>query len=271
LIETIEASITSVEGGALGTWASPSFNGDYTIHLQVNSFSSGSSEASVDVTADNTLPEANIVYPSDGSTFEGDVSILGTAKDQYIDRFTLEYGEGASPTTFLQIAEGFTSVDLGLLSTWETTGLDGLYTVKLTVYDKVGFSATDSIQLNIAGGADLDKKVVPQPGYPLTYAYPNPFTPSAGSSPPAEVTFNYSLNWNFGTQIYLFDLNGNLIWQNTFAAGTNGGKAGANNPAWDENGIGKNPKEAKIANGVYIYSIVTNQQVLARGKLIILN
>lgn len=261
-VATIETSTSSVESGKLGNWETTGVNGEHTIRLRVFTNKTGTEEDEVLVYVDNITPEVEITYPIDGATIEGKVTIRGTAKDRYFERYVLEYGEGTSPSSFEKIKESYVSVDTGVLGTWETAGLEGLYTIRLTAYDKADTSATKSITVNIQL-APPTKEAEPQPSLPLTYALPNPFIRTVTS----EVTFNYSLQGNFNTKIYLFDLSGNLIWQKSYLAGENGGKSGANNPPWD----GKDHFGANVPNGVYLYQIVTDNRVIAKGKIIVLN
>jgi hypothetical protein len=155
-------------------------------------------------------------------------------------------------------------VDSGTLATWETSGLQGQYTLKLSAYDQIGHSLIYCQTINLNNTITPTKEPEPQPGLPLTFALPNPFSRSAGSS---EATINYTLSGNFDTRIYLFDLSGNLIWQKSYYAGENGGKSGANNPAWNTRDL----YGAEVTNGLYLYQVVADNRVIARGKLIILN
>lgn len=264
-VTTIEpTSSISVESGILGTWETAGFDGEHTIRLKVFSVGTSSEEAERVVFVDNVTPEVDITFPTDEATVEGRVTIVGTAEDQYLDSYILEYGEGEDPLSlsFVTIREGYVSVTAGALGTWETAGLDGRYTIRLTAYDKVDTSATKSIKVNIRSTSPT-KEVTPQAGLPLTYALPNPFDRQVTS----EVTFNYSLEGNFDAKIYLFDLSGNLIWQKSYLAGENGGKSGENNPVWD----GRSLFGENVSNGVYIYQIVADQKIIARGKVIVLN
>ena len=260
---TIKASSSSVETSVLGIWDTLGYDGEYTIKLRVFSSSSSSSEETqVTVYVDNTTPEAVISSPVQGASLEGKVAISGTANDTYFDRYTLEYGQGTSPSVFELIEQSYVAVNSGLLATWETTGLTGVYTLKLTAYDEVGNSSSESRQVTILAAAPT-KEVDPQPGLPLTYALPNPFNRASTS----EVTFNFILDGNFNTRIYLFDLSGALIWRKSYSAGENGAKSGANNPAWNAVDL----FGASVVPGIYFYQVVTDKRALARGKIIILN
>ena len=263
VVATLAASAVTVEAiGVLGTWESGSFNGQHSIRLTVFSTGADTEEVEVTVYVDNLTPEAEITFPADGATIEGSVTVLGTAEDQYLDHFVLEYGQGESPLSYEKINESYVSVSNGALGTWETAGLEGIYTLRLTVDDRVGRSVVRTLKVNIKGTSPT-KEAEPQPGLPLTYALPNPFDLSATS----EVTFNYTLEGNFNVRIYLFDLSGNMIWQDSYLAGENGGKSGANNPAWD----GSSLFGDRVSNGVYIYQVVADHKVIAKGKIIILN
>lgn len=259
---TIEAQSVSIESGVIGSWDTLGFNGKHTVRLRVFSNSSETEEAAVIVFVDNITPEVGIIDPTDGSTIEGRITILGTAEDEYFERYLLEYGEGASPTGFETIKESYNSVEAGPLAIWETAGLQGIYTIRLIAYDKAGTSTGESIRVSIKSTPPT-KEAEPQAGLPLTFALPNPFDRSKTD----QIVFSYYLEGNFDTRIYLFDLSGNLIWQESYLAGENGGKSGENNPTWE----GKDLFGGRVPNGVYIYQIVADHRVIARGKVIVLN
>lgn len=258
---TIASSHTAVVNGQLAAWATAGYYGPYTIRLVVTASDLSSAEADVPVIVDNFPPTAEISSPAAGATIKGRVTIAGQAADDYLDHYLLEYAAGASPTAYQTLATAYSSTN-GALATWETAGLTGVYTLRLTAYDKAGNVSSESISLNILTEMPT-KSAQPIDSLPLTFALPNPFIRSATS----ETTFNYSLTGNFDAAIYLFDLNGHLVWQKTYAAGDNGGKAGPNNPAWD----GIDLYNSRVANGVYLYQITGDKKVVARGKLIVLN
>ncbi|OGC08437.1 hypothetical protein A3F86_03370 [candidate division WOR-1 bacterium RIFCSPLOWO2_12_FULL_45_9] len=262
-VATIESKAASVESGVLGSWDTAGLNGEHKIRLRSFSASGANTiEASLTVYVDNTTPEAGITSPASGATIGGQALIIGTASDQYLNKYLLEYGEGSSPASFEQIIEGWTSVAGGVLGTWETTGLSGSYIIRLTVYGKVGDSVTTSVVVTVQNATDPTKTAQQQTGLPLTYAVPNPFDRTVT----AEIQFGYTLAGNFATRIYLFDLTGNLAWQKSYSAGADGGKAGVNTPTWD----GKDLFGAEVANGIYLYQVVADQAVIAKGKIIIL-
>ncbi|MFH1826044.1 MAG: S8 family serine peptidase [bacterium] len=260
---TIESSVAAVEGGTLGTWDTGSLSGDYEIRLRVTSASLITGEHSVTITLDNTDPVAEITFPAAGASLQNNVIIKGSASDDYLSNYILEYGQGTSPTSYNNIKTGYVSVAAGVLGTWETSGLTGEYTIKLTAVDRVGGQAEASVSVVILESVTVTKEAEAQPGLALTYALPNPFNRNTIS----ETTFNYTLSGNFDTKIYLFNLSGTLIWQQTYNRGQNGAKAGANNPPWN----GRDLFGRSVPAGVYIYQVLTDRKVIASGKTIVLN
>ena len=85
---------------------------------------------------DTTDPAATITAPVADANLKGVVSIFGTANDANFSNYKLYYGEGAAPDAWTQIGTTQTTPALNnLLGQWGTTGLDGIYTVKLEVTD----------------------------------------------------------------------------------------------------------------------------------------
>jgi len=258
----IKSSTASVESGSLGTWDTSGKNGSFSLKLNVVADDLSSRDAIVPVIVDNIAPAVSIESPASGVTVEGTITIMGTAEDQNFDYYVLDYGAGTAPITFQTIGIFYAAVDNGALGTWETAGLQGLYTLRLTANDKAGWVSTFPSLVNIRAVAPT-KEVEPISGLPVTFALPNPFDRSATS----ETSLVYNLSGNFYTTIYLFDLNGNLIWRRSFSAGENGAKAGSNSPSWD----GKALFGDIVPNGVYFYQVTTDQKVIGKGKIIVLN
>jgi subtilisin family serine protease len=262
LLATLETSTLAVENASLGSWDTSALNGEYDVLLKVFTATSGNAEERIRIIIDNITPEAQLSFPFDGATLEGEVAIRGTAFDQYFEKYVLEYANADFPVNYERIAESAEPVKNGLLSTWQTAGLNGEYIIRLTAYDRVGSSAIKTERVNISNSSP-DKKVVAQGQLPATYAVPNPFDREEVS----EVTINYWLTGNFNTRIYIFDALARLVWFENYSAGENGGKAGANNPSWD----GQDMRGLNVANGVYLYQVVAGQKAIARGKIIVLN
>jgi hypothetical protein len=92
--------------------------------------------------------------------------------------------------------------------------------------------------------------------------YPNPYDPVNGN-----VMITYRLTTDTDTSIYVFDVNGRLVWRGNYPGGFNGGKAGYNELLW--NGI--DAFNRVIDNDVYMVRIVESAmgKVMGKGKLVV--
>jgi len=87
-------------------------------------------------------PTAVITSPAVGTVLDGPVTIKGTASGDGFQEYTLEYGVGAAPTTWIPIGLPHANpVVNGILGVWDATALgDGDYTVRLTATGSGGSS-----------------------------------------------------------------------------------------------------------------------------------
>jgi 1A family penicillin-binding protein len=75
-----------------------------------------------------------IASPNPYAYVQGTVVISGNAKGDNFQLYRLEYGQGLNPAAWTQIGEDYHSpVDNGPLGFWNVEGMDGLYTLQLTV------------------------------------------------------------------------------------------------------------------------------------------
>jgi RHS repeat-associated protein len=138
---TIISSTNQVSGATLGTWNTGSMgDGVYNLRLTVTDLAGLVSTSAVNgVIVDNTLPTASFSTPAANAYVKGTVTVTGTASDTNFSSAKVEYGAGASPTSWTQIASLSSGVTNGTLTSWNTTALAaGTYTLRLTVNDKSG-------------------------------------------------------------------------------------------------------------------------------------
>jgi hypothetical protein len=148
---------TTVTNGSLGTWnAAELADGSYTLRLQVFDkarVNSGFTELLRPVTvANGSALDAEITSPPEGSVVEDMVSIIGTAAaTQSFDRYELHYGAGCDPSSWADIGVNprTTPVTDGALGDWDTTGLAGDHTIRMTVYQVGEMSAQASICVHV--------------------------------------------------------------------------------------------------------------------------
>lgn len=75
-----------------------------------------------------------ISYPQMFDHVGGKFEIIGSTGGELFSYYRLQVGQGLNPQKWLQIGEDIrTPVSNGLLGTWDTTGLEGLYIVQLEV------------------------------------------------------------------------------------------------------------------------------------------
>jgi len=90
--------------------------------------------------------------------------------------------------------------------------------------------------------------------------YPNPFNPLKENT-----NIIYDLEKDMDTTLLIFNISAELIYKQNFVSGTNGGKSGMNNIAW--NGI--NSFGEMCANGIYFARLIDSHsgKTLAKGKI----
>jgi membrane peptidoglycan carboxypeptidase len=76
--------------------------------------------------------EIDITYPAPFDTIRGKIRILGNAFPTGLDFYRLQFGRGLNPVRWTQIGQDVSGpVTDGLLGTWDTTDLNGLFTLQL--------------------------------------------------------------------------------------------------------------------------------------------
>jgi membrane peptidoglycan carboxypeptidase len=102
----------------------------------------------IPMTAANPLVQ--ITSPVIFSSVKGKVTITGTANIDSFASYTIQVGRGINPDTWEQIGDTQTKpvVD-GTLAIWDTSGLDGLYAIRLTVLSKNNEISTAVLQVTV--------------------------------------------------------------------------------------------------------------------------
>lgn len=95
-------------------------------------------------------PLVHISSPALFAPVSGKVEINGTANAQNFASFTLQFGQGINPDTWQQIGDTQTQpVKDGELALWDTSGLEGLYALRLTVLQQDNQIQTAVIQVTV--------------------------------------------------------------------------------------------------------------------------
>jgi len=128
-----------------------------------------------------------LISPTTGAFIHGVVPIIGNAKGDGFNLYKLEFGQGYSPTQWTPIGgDHGEQVDHGQLEVWDVSGLDGLYTLQLTVI-RNGNPEQVRAQVTVDNAAPAVALVYPPEGLVVNYSQ------SEWVSLEAEVSDNYAI------------------------------------------------------------------------------
>ncbi|MER3458047.1 MAG: hypothetical protein C4309_04895, partial [Chloroflexota bacterium] len=128
-----------------------------------------------------------LISPTTGAFIHGVVPIIGNAKGDGFNLYKLEFGQGYSPTQWTPIGgDHGEQVDHGQLEVWDVSGLDGLYTLQLTVI-RNGNPEQVRAQVTVDNAVPSVALVYPPEGLVVNYSQ------SEWVSLEAEVSDNYAI------------------------------------------------------------------------------
>ncbi|MCC6238456.1 MAG: transglycosylase domain-containing protein [Dehalococcoidia bacterium] len=163
----IVQSQTPVSSGELSRWDTTNVpDGEYTLRVQVEDAKLGplfymvpvivANRGASSVTPTPTVAGgavARIASPVPGVTIGGVVQVEGTASGPRFQRATVELGRGISPSSWETIQTLTQPVSNGSLATWNTQSVpDGIYIIKLTMYDSGGVSTAATTVVTVKNG-----------------------------------------------------------------------------------------------------------------------
>lgn len=97
-----------------------------------------------------TNPQVQISSPGLFAPVAGKVTISGTATAAAFASYNVQVGQGINPQSWQQVdATGTAPVENGKLANWDTSGLDGLYAIRLNVVDRSNQIQTAVIQVTV--------------------------------------------------------------------------------------------------------------------------
>ena len=156
----IANSTNPVIKNTLGVWNSNGLTGSYTIRLRVGE----QNQAIVHVIAAN-VPYIKIISPIDGDTIEGFAQVYGSTITPDFSYYTLEYGRGESPSTWISIDSSTNAAVDSILGNWLVSLLgEGIYTLRLRVVTRDNQTYADSVVVFIKNIAS-DGWFADLPGY----------------------------------------------------------------------------------------------------------
>jgi hypothetical protein len=133
---------------------------------------------------------------------------------------------------------------------------DGAHGLTIEAFDALGGATVEVVPLFVQTSQELVAQ-----GQPLNY--PNPFDPGV---PGSTTLISYNLSKAANLTLSIYDMFGTPVAKMNFNAGDNGGRAGYNAVPWN----GKSDTGQVAGNGIYIYLLIAEGKVIAKGKLMIL-
>jgi hypothetical protein len=96
------------------------------------------------------LSSVQILQPAQFAYVGGKVDIRGTLDPANMQFFQLSYGQGPNPTEWFQIGDRQTEFKPGsTLGSWDTSSLNGLYNILLTVQRNDNTAETKTVQVTV--------------------------------------------------------------------------------------------------------------------------
>ncbi|MFH1229966.1 MAG: FlgD immunoglobulin-like domain containing protein, partial [Planctomycetota bacterium] len=213
-------------------------DGIYTYQIDAQAHGSIAPSVTGMITLDNTPPNVSISSPFYDATVSGEVTIKGSANDEYLASYQLEYGQGESPeswawTIIPQLWES-EPVNDDTLGIWNTKNLvNGTYSLRLSAEDKAGNISTTKICVTL-DNIKIDNVSI----------NPSSFNPSNNET----VTISYAIDRDAAITIRIYDLDNNLIRTLINSASRSQGQ---NSEIWD----GRNNLANIVQEGGYTITI----------------
>ena len=113
-----------------------------------------------------------IVNPAPYSYIRGTVPITGNAKGGDFNFYRVVFGQGMNPTAWVQVGPDHgNQVDHNVLEFWDTSGLDGLYSLRLSVVDHSTALRETTIQVTVDNISPTLDLTYPEEGAEYEYGY----------------------------------------------------------------------------------------------------
>jgi len=137
-------------GPPAGRQESPSWRGDGTV-LLYDSDEGGNKDLWL-VRLREARPVVEITHPRPNETLKGTVVVQGRVGGEgvRVQSYRLECGPGTNPTRWTLLAEGRGPLE-GDLAHWETSALEGPFTLRLTAVDENGETVTATVPVGVFG------------------------------------------------------------------------------------------------------------------------
>lgn len=238
-VRTIVSGLQHLSGTENTSWdgrgdsGAPVPDGKYGVAVFATDSCNNTTIKWIAVEVDNTPPTTVITYPRPGDPLGNIVEVKGTADDLHFQSYTLEYGQGDNPDAWLFVSSGANPVKDNILGKWNTFGLDGRWTLRLTAQDSVGNKNTTLAAIDLGVRKTLIKDLS---------AAPKLFSPNNDGRLDTAI-INYELTDACQVNIDILDANGAVKKAYTTTAPS----LGTYTYTWD----GKDNAGAVVSDGPY--------------------
>jgi hypothetical protein len=175
--------------------------------------------------------------------------------DNYLSIKMVSVEVQIGPNTYFPVPQVVSSTSVMVMVTPDADLTGDSANISLTATNVFNLSDEFSKTLSV-GGSILSISGSPR-------IVPNPIKPKKGIG----ATFIYDLSKDTEMSLMLFDITGRKIWQQTFNSGSNGGQMNENRVYWD----GKSSFGQYVPNGVYIYILSSDKQVIKKGQVTVID
>ena len=116
--------------------------------------------------------EVAIITPAPYSYIRSTIPITGNARGGDFNFYRVVFGEGLNPSEWIQIGSDHgDQIDRGLLEFWDVSGLDGLYSLRLSVVDHAMALRETTIQVTVDNISPTLDLTYPEDGAVYEYGY----------------------------------------------------------------------------------------------------
>jgi len=160
----IHSTASPITSGLLGVWDTELIpNGFYTLRVLLEDKKLGVRQYQVPVQIDNGVdgvendvaPVVQIISPTEGSLVKGIVEVRGIAGSAELELIVVEVGFGLSPVEWTEVRRLKESAVGTQLALWDSVpSANGIYTIRVTVTDKVFGKALASVYVVVQNEED---------------------------------------------------------------------------------------------------------------------
>ena len=124
-------------------------DGVYSLVVTFTDVCGNQIERELFVEIDNTAPAITIDFPITGDPLPQVVEVQGSIGDINIDDWQVEFGVGTDPQSWLLLNKEEGNREQEVLANWNTFGLTGPYTLRITASDSVGNVGVEPVLVTV--------------------------------------------------------------------------------------------------------------------------